>query len=516
MINRRRFLTALTSAAALPALVKSEALEAPSTAESKAVLHSDPLRPQFHFLPPANWMNDPNGPIFWNGKYHMFYQFNPNGAFWGDMHWGHAVSDDMVHWKHLPIALAPTPGGPDSEGCFTGTAFTNGGKVHLMYTGVRSATEDQATIKDGPHSLRESQCLAVSEDPELRRWHKTANPVIANPPARVQVNGFRDPSPWRQGDWWYTVVGSGIANEGGVTLLYRSKDLENWEFMHVLAQRSLGGSSGCGPVDPWEVWECPEFFALGEWHVLICSTLGKAYWQCGKLDTHDMTFAPEHIGILDYGSYYAPKTQLDEAGNRILWGWVQESRPLEEYKAAGWAGMMSLPRILTVTTEGRLRVEFAPQLRQLRQKEQSIQLGDDEEANRRNIGAMTYEGCCGEVLLTTRRPGGPFDVAIGGSGNANSPWLRIKYDPTAVSQVTVDARPIPLQLKDGENLDLHLYADGSVIELLVNGQIAWTKRFYYSGPNAKDLKLRWSGSTASILRLSCWQISPISNDRLTT
>ena len=69
-------------------------------------LAADPLRPQYHLLPAANWMNDPNGPIFWNGRYHMFYQYNPNGAFWGDMHWGHAISPDTVHWKHLPIALS--------------------------------------------------------------------------------------------------------------------------------------------------------------------------------------------------------------------------------------------------------------------------------------------------------------------------------------------------------------------------------------------------------------------------
>ena len=88
----------------------------------QARLAADPLRPQFHLLPVKSWMNDPNGPILWNGLYHMFYQYNPNAAVWGDMHWNHAVSEDMIHWHHMPIALAPTPGWDDADGCFTGSA----------------------------------------------------------------------------------------------------------------------------------------------------------------------------------------------------------------------------------------------------------------------------------------------------------------------------------------------------------------------------------------------------------
>src|SRR6202030_500844 len=99
-------------------------------------LASDPLRPQYHFLPAANWMNDPNGPIYFNGAYHMFYQHNPNGAYWGDMHWGHAISHDMLHWRHLPIALAPSPGGPDKDGVFTGSTVIDNGTPTVMYTGV--------------------------------------------------------------------------------------------------------------------------------------------------------------------------------------------------------------------------------------------------------------------------------------------------------------------------------------------------------------------------------------------
>src|SRR5882672_6191727 len=100
-----------------------------------ARLAADPLRPQCHLLPAKNWMNDPNGPIFWEGMYHMFFQYNPNAAVWGDMHWAHAVSPDMIHWRHLPIALAPTPGWADAEGCFTGSAVDDHGIATFIYTG---------------------------------------------------------------------------------------------------------------------------------------------------------------------------------------------------------------------------------------------------------------------------------------------------------------------------------------------------------------------------------------------
>jgi beta-fructofuranosidase len=510
MIDRRKFLIAFSSTAAIPGIANTINGNPFLTPENRANLATDPLRPQFHFLAPANWMNDPNGPIFWKGLYHMFYQYNPDGAFWGDMHWGHAISKDMVHWKHLPIALAPTTGGTDSAGCFTGTALVDGGKVYMMYTGVRDSSKELATSKsDGGPSFLESQCLAASNDSDLRTWIKTPYALIPNPPSGLLVNGFRDPSPWRQDNWWYTVVGSGVANRGGAVLLYRSRDLHHWEFMHILAERDRG------PVNPWEAWECPEFFTIGEWHVLIFSTLGKAYWRCGKLDREEMTFRAECEGILDYGSYYAPKTQLDGDGNRILWGWIKETRPLEEYKAAGWAGMTSLPRVITVTSQGQLRITFARQVERIRQAEETVQIGLDETTNLREISSLALRECCGEILLHVDRPSAPIEASFVGD-NEVAPWLRITYDPVSPAPVSVDARPIPVEFTENQNLELHIYVDGSVIELLVNGQVAWTKRFYYSGRVAKTLRLKWSGSTRPIRHLSFWQISPISADRLTT
>lgn len=515
-VDRRDVLSGLLGTAAFSALHPNLRAAEVLAHATPSNLASDPLRPQFHLLPAANWMNDPNGPIYWQGHYHMFYQYNPNGAFWGDMNWGHATSADMVYWRHLPVALSPTPGGPDADGCFTGTAVVQDGKVVVLYTGVHAAQPEQATIIDGAHCLRETQCYATSDDPELKTWTKLSTPVIAAPPEGKQVNGFRDPSPWRQGDLWYMVLGSGVANQGGAVLLYKSKDLRSWEFMHVLAGRNQVGVNPSEPYDPWEVWECPEFFALGDKHVLICSTLGKAYWQSGLLNQETMRFRPEQSGILDYGAFYAPKTQLDKSGNRILWGWIQETRPLKEYKTAGWAGSMSLPRVLSLSSDGQLRCDVSTVVDTLRGREQALNVTADEEKNLLQISSMRITDCRGEIACSVKRPATPFELLLCGPDENQASWLRLRYDPLHISQFFIDARPHPFRLNDDEKIDLHLFIDGSVIELFVNQKIAHTSRFYYPGGKAQDLRMKWTGKTTDIVSLRAWELSAISGDRLTT
>src|SRR6202012_1374347 len=129
--DRRTFLNSLA-----PPSVTLSFLPKPLLGLSAESLAADPLRPQFHLLPAANWMNDPDGPIYWQGQYHMFFQYNPHAAVWGDMHWAHAGSSDIIHWKHLPIALAPPKDGPDQDGCFSGSAVDDHGTATFIYTGV--------------------------------------------------------------------------------------------------------------------------------------------------------------------------------------------------------------------------------------------------------------------------------------------------------------------------------------------------------------------------------------------
>src|SRR5690349_11823213 len=193
-ISRRNFLQLSAAAAASPALTRLlSAARDPATAALCLKLASDPLRPQYHLLPAKNWMNDPNGPIYFRGRYHMFHQYNPRGAVWGNMNWAHATSRDLIHWQHEGIALSPTPGGPDQEGVFSGSAVLDGNLPTLIYTGVAAPrSESDATLRDGVHTWRETQCLAVTQGDDLRTWKKLPEPVLAAPPPGMTVTGFRD------------------------------------------------------------------------------------------------------------------------------------------------------------------------------------------------------------------------------------------------------------------------------------------------------------------------------------
>jgi beta-fructofuranosidase len=218
-------------------------------------LVDDAHRPHYHFLPPSNWMNDPNGLIQWKGQYHLFYQYNPYGPFPGHMHWGHAVSADLVHWTDLPIALTPTAGRADAHGCWSGCAIDNHGTPTLLYSGVH------------PQVV----CLATS-DSELLIWnYYPGNPVIADPPVELQARtggDFRDPFVWREGDYWYLLMGSSIQGVGGAILLYRSVDLTTWEYLHPLL---TGDVNIFEPVRIGVIWECPNMLTFGEQRVLLFS-----------------------------------------------------------------------------------------------------------------------------------------------------------------------------------------------------------------------------------------------------
>jgi beta-fructofuranosidase len=460
-------------------------------------------------------MNDPNGPICWRGQFHMFYQYNPEAAVWGDMHWAHAVSPDMLHWRHLPIALSPQPNGPDSAGCFTGTAVPHDNGVAVLYTGVVELSKGGPSAPAGAHVFKESQCLATSSDPELIRWTQDPVPVIAGPPPGLEVTGFRDPVPWREGDVWYMIVGSGIRLQGGIALLYRSPDLRHWEYLHRIAFGSPTGSKETDPVGSGDMWECPDFFRLGDKHVLIYSTQGKSFWQTGTLDTAAMVFHHEREGVLDPGCFYAPKTQLDPGGRRILWGWIRETRPEAEYRAAGWAGVMSLPRVLTLDPRGDLRIALLPEFDKLRDAPRNLQWSGDESSGRDRLARMVVRGACGEITLSFQRKTEPLDFSLV-SPERSAPWLACRYDPARPGAIRIDDQFVPLGPLNDKAVELRFLIDGSVIECFANGYGASTNRFYAPGSSAPAIGVQIPGPLSRIVSLSVSQIKPISANRLTT
>ncbi|QNI31014.1 glycoside hydrolase family 32 protein [Alloacidobacterium dinghuense] len=496
-ISRRGFVQGCAGVA-VASLLRGNALAAVDLAH-------DSNRPQFHLLPAANWMNDPNGPIFWKGKYHMFFQYNPHAAMWGDMHWAHSMSPDMVHWQHLPMALAPTKGGPDEEGCFSGSAVVLNGVPTFLYTGVKSVSANEATLSDGHHNFRETQCLATSSDADLRTWQKLPQPVLPSPPAGMKITGFRDPCLWQEDDAWYMGIGSGIRNQGGCVLLYRSADLRRWEYLHPLVSGEWNGKAAGDPVDSGEMWECPDFFRLGQKHVLLYSTERKVFWMAGEYDAMEHRFTSQQKGVLDYGprAYYAPKTMLDKNGNRILWGWIPETRPEAEYSRAGWAGMMSLPRVLTLDANGQLEMKVLPRVQDLRSGDPvQPQSGED-----RTVWPLLDLSAEAELWVQPLR--GPVHLTI---GTEATPAVHFHLDATH-GTLTYNAQTVGTVLPQGQ-MRVSLYLDGSVLELFVNDKLAHTSRLYDLDREHTMLTITDPGSAVSDAFL--WRIQPISSNRLTT
>ena len=465
-------------------------------------------------------MNDPNGPLYWKGNYHLFYQLNPHAAVWGDMHWGHAISGDMIHWRHEAIALAPTPGGFDSEGCFSGSAVVFNGVPTFIYTGVQNAPPDQVTLRDGNDKLRESQMLATAEDDGLLHWKKVERPVIPTPPAGMKVTGFRDPCPWRESDitgapsdrssslgwsWWYCGVGSGERGVGGCVLLYRSRDLRTWEYLHKLAEGKPNGKQAVNPCDSGEMWECPDFFTVNKRTCLFYSTEGKVIWATGDYDRSALRFIPRRDGVLDHGAYYAPKSFLAPDGRRILWGWIRETRPDAEFAAAGWAGCMSLPRVLTIGAQGQLEMNPAKEVEALRGAREQVDFASDT-LFRRKLSDLAIElNVPGNILVAATTT---IRLLVGGE-----PVWELAID-TSAKEVRCGEAKFPLPGLPWPHPTLRMFLDGSVIESFIGGREALTSRVYALRPNATELEI--STTASKPIHAEMWGMKAISADRMTT
>jgi beta-fructofuranosidase len=346
------------------------------------------------------------------------------------------------------------------------------------------------------------QCLATSTDPDLRTWKKLDKPVLEGPPSGLQVTGFRDPCPWKNGDTWYLVVGSGFTKVGGAVLLYSSPDGRNWTYLHPLAQGKWNGSTKINPVATGEMWECPDFFPLGDKHVLLYSTEGMVYWEVGRFDKSDLRFHSENKGLLDHGSYYAMKSMVDAKGRRILWGWVQETRTPDECRAAGWAGAMALPRVLSLGADNTLRMDVPPEFASLRKNTRKVEAAQTVPIeNRAAEIALSFkagENACGlefragtTPLFAVRYAGGAGEPSVGVGGKT----LLLSPDEDGVSTI-------------------HLWMDGSIIETFIDRKEAMTARCFT--PSPAGIQLVWTGAADALKSLTVSGITPISNDRLTS
>lgn len=276
-------------------------------------------RPTYHIATPGGWLNDPNGLCYFNGYYHVFYQYHPFSAKWGPMHWGHVRSKDLVHWEQLPIAL--TLGNQeDPGGCFSGSAIVKDDRLYLLYTGQHYYAD---------HDLNhffEVQNLAYSDD-GIHFTKYSGNPIITAPKDNSQ--DFRDPKVWFQNGYYYLVIGSRAKDKDqGRVLLYCSSNLTNWQEMGPIAKASSSKDEGY-------MWECPDLFSLNGQDVFMCSPMGmdkqekqflnysQSCYSIGQLDLSKPQFTGSAFRDIDSGhNFYAPQTFLTPNHRRIMVGWM--------------------------------------------------------------------------------------------------------------------------------------------------------------------------------------------------
>ena len=465
---------------------------------------ADRQRPHYHFLPPANWMNDPNGVIHWQGNYHLFFQYNPGEPRSHRIHWGHTVSPDMVHWRDLPIALAPTPGATDDSGCWSGSAVDNDGTATLIYTG-----------RSGEH---ESVCLATGDTSLLAFTKHPANPVIAGPPPELDTTGWRDPYVWREGDEWRMAIGSGVRDDGGMVMLYRSPDLLNWEYLGPLV-RAFEANHGT-------MWECPSFFPLDDRWVLIYSPVptGKVRYFVG--DYQNNRFTPQSEGQVDWGSdFYAPQVMTDADGRRIMFGWSWEARNGTAEKAAqwspqpeaGWAGVQTLPRVLSLSNAGELLFDPIPETESLRTREHRIdglEIAAGSEAVLPVAGdrlelALTFAPGCGPLALNLRcAPDGSEQTLLAYDPAAHSLTID-RANASTATETLRDAKTAPLTLEADEPLSLRIFLDRSIIEIYANRRRCMTTRVYPAREESIGLRLSAGPYPVQLAQFVAWEMAAI-------
>ncbi|MBR6569883.1 MAG: glycoside hydrolase family 32 protein [Clostridia bacterium] len=432
----------------------------------RAPLINRRYKPGYHLSVPAGWLNDPNGFGFYQGRAHLFYQFHPYDSVWGPMHWGHWISEDLVHWQDAPVAMAPDSSF-DQSGCFSGTALEKDGRLYLMYTGVAPAEADGKCYQH--------QCVAESADGV--RFDKWAdNPVIGRDllPPGASVHEFRDPKLFETPDG-YRVVAASQGENGGQLLAFESPDLRFWRYAGVYLD-------GVG-----DMAECPDVFELDGKTVVIVCEMGADAKRCGSPQVtlyasgHEKngSFCAERpLELVDCGlDFYAPQTMITPDGRRVLIGWALSwSHVMPTHTLGhGWAGMMTLPRECTLDENGALRQQPIRELQALRQNEVQLE-------NLPIRGRMALDALAGKQremkLHMDMKQSQALTLNLLENGDER---FRVLYDRETETltvdrslcgyPMTADLSPenkpwaqAHVPLRDGM-LDLHIFVDQSIVEI---------------------------------------------------
>ena len=483
-------------------------------AASRERLSADPYRPAYHYVNPESTLNDPNGLCYWQGRYHLFYQAYPPDDF--RQHWGHAVSDDLVHWEDLPLAIYPGI----EEKVFSGTTLVEEDRVIACYAGTEAGT-----------------MIAVSSDPLLLNWEKLPGcPVIPYlPEDQVKQRPARpgDPCIWREEDGYYILIGACTDGEifvdGRVTEhLFFSQDLERWTYLGDFLE---GAERYTGPGEDGAV---PYFWPIGDRHILLFAShqRGSQYFL-GDHDREAHRFRVTAHGRFNHnqlrrGGVHAPSATPDGEGGILVIHNINWGKPRE-----GWDHIMSLPRRLTLIEGDQLAVEPIEALTVLRGEHTQVAktplpanqdvVPESVRGNQLEFIARVDPQEAREVCVDVlRSPDATEHTSIRflqegylQRGSFEEP----NYDHALMLDATrgslrpdVLARPpeiAPFPLPKGEMLELRIFVDRSVVEVFANGTQCLAVRVYPEREDSVGVSLRAQGQEATLVSLDAWKLKNI-------
>ncbi len=486
--------------------------------------YSEPWRPQFHFTPPKNFMNDPNGLVYYKGEYHLFYQYNPQGTEWGHMSWGHAVSTDMLHWKNLPVAI------PEAAG------------QYMIYSGSAVVDWHNASGLCASADAGDPSCLIAiytAAGTNLQRQHlafsndrgRTWTNYSGNPIADLKQPDFRDPKVfWYEAQKKWVMVA--VLADERKAVFFESRDLKNWV---------LRGSFEAGNNDKGQ-WECPDLFELSvngnpkskKWILVVNRNPGApaggtgVRYFVGSFDgAHFVNETPATQELwADYGKdFYATNSYSDlpqKDGRRIWIGWISNWQYANREPTAAWRGAQSLPRELSLAQfpDGvRLVQKPVAETKRLRQQElldvSKVSISEAIEAMRGakvrgdtvEIEAEIAAEDAKEIGFRLRK-GGNEETVLGFTPESKEVFV----DRTRSGEVSFAPEfsgRHKAAVRQSARLKLHIFLDRSSVEVFCNdGETVLTERIYPS-PGSDGIEMYSEAGRGRVLSLSIWKLGSV-------
>ena len=443
-----------------------------SVMEVHGEVKDDPSRPQYHLLPPSMWMNDPNGPIFYNNKYHLFYQHQPFKPKWGIMYWGHAESTDLLNWTHLPIALAPDKENGEKY-CFSGCCVDNNGIPTILYTSIKSL---------GFGVIFGAQTWSASSDSDLVEWRRNpSNPILDRSIHKNErVRQIRDPYIWKEGGLWHLALGGQLTRPWrGAVFHYTSPDLETWNYIGTLCEGN--------PKTHRKPWECPNVLKWGDISVILISPFDKVQYSVFQNMKQESEWK-----IFDHGkSFYAPNSMKnpDDEQEYILWGWIKGGGLKKQ-----WNGCFTIPRVISLEHK-ELRIRPSPIIEKLRNTHHYFE---------EQSAILNFHEGCGEIIIKFAKD--------------KQCTLEIYNNPGKKYTIHYNPKSCTLQMgnenayvqSNSEIMKLHLFVDRSVLELFINDKECFTSRFYPD--DYKDIIIDCKVPGMELTTVDGWGLSPISQE----